>query len=33
VKDMTLESSMFGIWEVGVLPVDDSRVIRTMNAI
>ena len=33
VKDMTLESSMFGIWEFGVLPVDDSRVIRTMNAI
>ena len=25
VKDMTLESSMFGIWEFGVLPVDDSR--------
>ena len=24
---------MFGIWEFGVLPVDDSRVIRTMNAI
>lgn len=32
-KDMTLESSMFGIWEFGVLPVDDSRVIRTMEAI
>ncbi|MBW7474246.1 glycoside hydrolase family 15 protein [Paenibacillus oenotherae] len=32
-KDMTLESSLFGIWEFGVLPVNDSRVIRTMNAI
>ncbi|GGF86849.1 glycoside hydrolase family 15 protein [Paenibacillus abyssi] len=33
VKDMTLESSLFGIWEFGVLPVEDDRVIRTMNAI
>ena len=33
VKDMTLESSMFGIFEFGVLPVDDYRVVRTMNAI
>ncbi|XEC92879.1 glycoside hydrolase family 15 protein [Paenibacillus tarimensis] len=33
VKDMTLESSMFGILEFGVLPVDDERVVRTMQAI
>ncbi len=33
VKDMTLESSMFGIWEFGVLPADDSRVVRTIQAI
>ncbi|RXZ78794.1 glycoside hydrolase family 15 protein [Paenibacillaceae bacterium] len=33
VKDMTLESSMFGLWEFGVLPVDDSRVASTMQAI
>lgn len=33
VKDMTLESSLFGIWEFGVLPVDDSRVVRTIRAI
>ncbi|KQO17619.1 glycoside hydrolase family 15 protein [Paenibacillus sp. Leaf72] len=33
VKDMTLESSVFGIWEFGVLPVDDDKVVRTMNAI
>ncbi|MFC0330718.1 glycoside hydrolase family 15 protein [Paenibacillus sepulcri] len=33
VKDMTLESSLFGIWDFGVLPVDDSRVVSTMNAI
>ncbi|REE88691.1 glucoamylase [Paenibacillus taihuensis] len=33
VKDMTLESSLFGIWEFGVLPVDDERVIKTMDAI
>ncbi|SFE35133.1 Glucoamylase (glucan-1,4-alpha-glucosidase), GH15 family [Paenibacillus algorifonticola] len=33
VKDMTLESSIFGIWEFGVLAVDDDKVIRTMNAI
>ncbi|SDW57781.1 glycoside hydrolase family 15 protein [Paenibacillus sp. CF384] len=33
VKDMTLESSLFGIWEFGVLPVEDERVIKTMNAI
>ncbi|MHA7962756.1 glycoside hydrolase family 15 protein [Paenibacillus sp. CAU 1782] len=33
VKDMTLESSMFGVLEFGVLPVDDYRVIQTMGAI
>ncbi|WP_127530079.1 glycoside hydrolase family 15 protein [Paenibacillus kobensis] len=33
VKDMTLESSLFAIWEFGVLPVDDERVVRTMQAI
>ncbi|MBB3114400.1 GH15 family glucan-1,4-alpha-glucosidase [Paenibacillus phyllosphaerae] len=33
VKDMTLESSLFGIWEFGVLPVDDNRVIQTMEAL
>jgi GH15 family glucan-1,4-alpha-glucosidase len=30
---MTLESSMFGVLEFGVLPVDDERVIKTMLAI
>ncbi|MBH5318101.1 glycoside hydrolase family 15 protein [Paenibacillus sp. GSMTC-2017] len=33
VKDLTLESSVFGVFEFGVLPVDDDRVIRTMRAI
>ncbi|MFF2090286.1 glycoside hydrolase family 15 protein [Paenibacillus sp. NPDC058174] len=33
VKDMTLESSVFGIWEFGVLPVHDDKVSRTMRAI
>ncbi|MFD0586765.1 glycoside hydrolase family 15 protein [Paenibacillus sp. GCM10027627] len=33
VKDMTLESSLFGVLEFGVLPADDERVIRTMTAI
>ncbi|GMK38008.1 glucan 1,3-alpha-glucosidase [Paenibacillus sp. CCS19] len=33
IKDMTLESSLFAIWEFGVLPVDDERVVRTMGAI
>lgn len=28
-----LESSLFGIWEFGVLPVDDSRAARTIRAI
>ncbi|MFC5701106.1 glycoside hydrolase family 15 protein [Cohnella faecalis] len=33
VKDMTLESSVFGLFEFGVLPAEDDRVSRTMNAI
>ncbi len=33
IKDMTLESSLFGLFEFGVLPADDERVARTMNAI
>lgn len=33
VKDMTLESSLFGLFEFGVLPAGDDRVVRTMNAI
>lgn len=33
VKDMTLESSMFGVLEFGVLPAHDERVIKTMQAI
>ncbi|MVO98753.1 glycoside hydrolase family 15 protein [Paenibacillus lutrae] len=32
VKDMTLESSVYGIFEFGVLPADDDRVVRTMLA-
>src|SRR5690606_19793473 len=31
VKDMTVESSLFGLFEFGVLPADDSRVVRTMR--
>lgn len=33
VKDMTLESSLYFIIEFGLLPVDDSRVVQTMEAI
>ncbi|WP_019004608.1 glycoside hydrolase family 15 protein [Cohnella laeviribosi] len=33
VKDMTLESSLFGLFEFGVLPADDDRVAGTMKAI
>ncbi len=33
VKDMTLEASIYGLFEFGVLPADDPRVISTMNAI
>ncbi|SFI28667.1 Glucoamylase (glucan-1,4-alpha-glucosidase), GH15 family [Paenibacillus sp. UNC496MF] len=33
VKDMTLESSLFAVWEFGVLPVEDERVVKTMHAI
>jgi GH15 family glucan-1,4-alpha-glucosidase len=32
VKDATLESSVYGIFEFGVLPADDPRVVRTMEA-
>jgi GH15 family glucan-1,4-alpha-glucosidase len=32
VKDMTLESSVYGIFEFGVLPADDERVVSTMQA-
>jgi GH15 family glucan-1,4-alpha-glucosidase len=33
VKDMTVESSLFGLFEFGVLPAEDERVTRTMRAI
>ena len=33
VKDMTVESSLFGIFQFGVLPVDDPKVQSTMSAI
>jgi GH15 family glucan-1,4-alpha-glucosidase len=32
VKDTTLESSVYGIFEFGVLPAGDPRVVRTMEA-
>ena len=32
-RDMTLESSIFGIFEFGVLPATDERVVRTMKQI
>jgi GH15 family glucan-1,4-alpha-glucosidase len=32
-KDMTLESSLFGLFAFGVFPASDDRVARTMNAI
>jgi len=32
IKDKTLESSVYGIFEFGVLPADDERVVRTMQA-
>ncbi|GKS10594.1 glucan 1,3-alpha-glucosidase [Paenibacillus chitinolyticus] len=32
VRDLTLESSVYGIFEFGVLPADDDRVVRTMQA-
>ncbi|MFQ6136271.1 MAG: glycoside hydrolase family 15 protein [Candidatus Hydrothermarchaeales archaeon] len=32
-KDFTIESSVYGIFEFGVLPADDPRVVKTMNAI
>jgi len=33
VKDMTLESSLFGVLDFGVLPASDERIVKTMNAI
>lgn len=33
VKDMTLESSVYGIFEFGVLAAEDEKVEKTMNAI
>lgn len=33
VKDMTPESSVYGIFEFGVLPADDIRVVRTMSSL
>ncbi|SFL64849.1 Glucoamylase (glucan-1,4-alpha-glucosidase), GH15 family [Paenibacillus sp. 1_12] len=30
VKDLTYESSVYGIFEFGVLPADDERVVKTM---
>lgn len=33
VQDMTLESSMYGIFEFGVLPANDEKVVKTMTAI
>jgi GH15 family glucan-1,4-alpha-glucosidase len=32
VKDRTYESSVYGIFEFGVLPADDERVVKTMRA-
>ncbi len=32
IKDMTLESSVYGIFEFGVLPADDPKVMSTMTA-
>ncbi|NHN32952.1 glycoside hydrolase family 15 protein [Paenibacillus agricola] len=32
VKDLTYESSVYGIFEFGVLPADDERVVKTMEA-
>ncbi len=32
-KDMTLESSVYGLFEFGVLPASDERIKSTMNAI
>jgi GH15 family glucan-1,4-alpha-glucosidase len=33
IQDMTLESSVYGIFEFGVLPADDERVVKTMVSI
>lgn len=32
-KDYTVDASMHGLWMMGVLPVDDPRMIRTVQAI
>jgi GH15 family glucan-1,4-alpha-glucosidase len=32
IKDKTYESSVYGIFEFGVLPADDERVVKTMEA-
>ena len=32
-KDLTVESSLSAVFEMGVLPADDERVVNTMNAI
>lgn len=32
-KDMTVDSSVYGIFEFGVLPADDPRVVSTMEAV
>lgn len=33
MQDTTLESSLFGLFAFGVLPADDERVVRTMEAV
>lgn len=33
VRDMTIESSVYGLFAFGVLPADDPRVVRTMEAV
>lgn len=33
VKDLTLESSVYGVFEFGVLPADDLRVAKTMRRV
>lgn len=33
IRDLTLESSMYGLFRFGVLPADDEKVVQTMKAI
>ncbi len=33
IKDFTLESSLYGVFEFGILPAGDRRVVRTMQAV